>query len=134
MFGRSAAGNATWNAAGNGPGASWSSQRDEARVRRGFWPKMKRVAARLPFAQDLLAAYYAAFDRKTPLQVKASLLGALAYFVLPADMMPDILPLLGYTDDALVLVTALRMVSGHIREEHREAARQALARELNSAR
>ena len=66
--------------------------------------------------------------------MKAALLGALAYFVLPADAMPDILPLLGYTDDALVLVTALRMVSGHIRDEHREAARQALAREINTAR
>ena len=80
-------------------------------MRRGFWPKAKRVAAKLPFAEDLLAAYYAAFDRATPLQVKAALIGALAYFVLPADAMPDILPLLGYTDDALVLVTALRMVS-----------------------
>jgi uncharacterized membrane protein YkvA (DUF1232 family) len=128
MFGRSTAGNASWNGS---PNASW---RDEERVRRDFWPKVRRVAAKLPFAQDLLAAYYAAFDRKTPLKVRAALLGGLAYFVLPADMMPDILPLLGYTDDALVLVTALRMVSGHIREEHHEAARQALARELNGAR
>jgi uncharacterized membrane protein YkvA (DUF1232 family) len=128
MFGRSAAGSASY-------GPSWGpSQGDEERVRRDFWPKVKRVAAKLPFAEDLLAAYYAAFDRATPLQVKVSLLGALAYFVLPTDAMPDILPLLGYTDDALVLVTALRMVSGHIREEHREAARQALARELNAAR
>jgi uncharacterized membrane protein YkvA (DUF1232 family) len=122
MFGRSAAG--AWDA----------SKRDEERVRRGFWPKLKRVAAKLPFAEDLLAAYYAAFDRQTPLQVKAALLGALAYFVLPADTMPDILPMLGYTDDALVLVTAIRLVSGHIRDEHREAARQALAREINTAR
>ena len=122
MFGRSAAG--AWDA----------SKRDEARVRRGFWPKLKRVAAKLPFAEDLLAAYYAAFDRQTPLQVKAALLGALAYFVLPVDAMPDILPMLGYTDDALVLVTALRMVSGHIRDEHREAARDALARNLNDVR
>lgn len=130
MFGRSAAG----SAAGT---VSWDDatmKRDEARVRRGFWPKLKRVAARLPFAEDLLAAYYAAFDRATPLQVKAALLGALAYFVLPVDVMPDILPLLGYTDDALVLVTALRMVSGHIRDEHREAAREALARNLNVVR
>ena len=122
MFGRSAAG--AWD----------STRRDEARVRRGFWPKAKRVAAKLPFAEDLLAAYYCAFDRQTPLQVKAALLGALAYFVLPADTMPDILPMLGYTDDALVLVTALRMVSGHIRGEHREAARDALARNLNDVR
>ena len=124
MFGRSAAGSAAWD----------SSRRDEERVRRGFWPKARRVAAKLPFAEDLLAAYYCAFDRQTPMQVKAALLGALAYFVLPADAMPDILPLLGYTDDALVLVTALRMVSGHIRDEHREAARQALARDLNDVR
>lgn len=124
MFGRSAAGSAAWD----------SSRRDEERVRRGFWPKARRVAAKLPFAQDLLAAYYCAFDRATPLQVKAALLGALAYFVLPVDAMPDILPLLGYTDDALVLVTALRMVSGHIRDEHREAARQALARDLTDVR
>lgn len=130
MFGRSAAG----SAAGT---ASWDDatmKRDEARVRRGFWPKLKRVAARLPFAEDLLAAYYAAFDHQTPLQVKAALLGALAYFVLPVDVMPDILPLLGYTDDALVLVTVLRMVSGNIRDEHREAAREALARNLNVVR
>ena len=58
---------------------------------------------------------------------------ALAYFVLPADAIPDLLPMLGYTDDALVLVTALRMVSGHIRDEHREAARQTLARGLADA-
>src|SRR5262245_25505975 len=122
MFGRSAAGNATWDDA---------ARRDEERVRRGFWPKVKRVAAKLPFAEDLLAAYYAAFDRQTPLQVKAALLGALAYFVLPVDAIPDLLPMLGYTDDALVLVTALRMVSAHVRDEHREAAREALARNLN---
>jgi uncharacterized membrane protein YkvA (DUF1232 family) len=125
MFGRSAAGSPAWDE---------TARRDEERVRRGFWPKLKRVAAKLPFAEDLLAAYYAAFDRQTPLQVKAALLGALAYFVLPADAMPDILPLLGYTDDALVLVTALRMVSGHIRDEHRDAAREALKRTRDDAR
>jgi uncharacterized membrane protein YkvA (DUF1232 family) len=111
--------------------ATWdSAQRDEESVRRGFWPKLRRVAAGLPFAQDLLAAYYCAFDRETPVQVKAALLGALAYFVLPADAIPDVLPVLGYTDDALVLATALRMVSDHVRDEHKEAARQALARTL----
>lgn len=103
---------------------------DETQVRRGFWRKARRVAAQLPFADDLLAAYYCAFDRATPLQVKAALLGALAYFVLPADALPDVLPVLGYADDAAVLATALRLVASHIRPEHREAARQALARGL----
>jgi uncharacterized membrane protein YkvA (DUF1232 family) len=95
-----------------------------------FWDKVRRVAARLPFAEDLLAAYYCAFDRTTPLQVKAALIGALAYFVLPTDAVPDVLPLIGFSDDAAVLVTALRLVSTHMRPEHREAARRALAREF----
>lgn len=102
--------------------------REAERVRREFWQKARRVAARLPFAEDLLAAYYCAFDHATPMQVKAALVGALAYFVLPFDAMPDVLPLLGFTDDAAVLLTALRMVGAHMRPEHREAARAALAR------
>ena len=93
-----------------------------------FWRKARRVAARLPFAEDLLAAYYCAFDRATPVQVKAALVGALAYFVLPLDAVPDMLPVVGFTDDAAVLLTALRIVAGHMRPEHREAARVALAR------
>jgi uncharacterized membrane protein YkvA (DUF1232 family) len=104
---------------------------DEATVRRWFWVKVKRVAAKLPFIEDLLAAYYCAFDRNTPLQVKAMLVGALAYFVLPFDAVPDMLPLLGFTDDAAVLATAIKLVADHLRPEHREAARRALARGLD---
>jgi uncharacterized membrane protein YkvA (DUF1232 family) len=104
---------------------------DEATVRRWFWTKVKRVAAKLPFIEDLLAAYYCAFDRNTPLQVKAMLVGALAYFVLPFDAVPDVMPLLGFTDDAAVLATAVKLVAAHMRPEHREAARRALARGLD---
>lgn len=101
---------------------------DSEGVRRRFKAKFKRLAARLPFAEDLLAAYYCAFDRDTPRHVQLSLLGALAYFVLPLDFMPDLLPALGFTDDAAVLVTALRLVANNIRPDHRQAARAALAR------
>src|SRR5262245_48577420 len=104
--------------------------RDEANVRQGFWLKAKRVARKLPFAEDLLAAYYCAFDPTTPLKVRAALLAALAYFVLPFDWVPDMLPLLGYADDAAVLLTALRLVAAHMRREHREAARRALSHDL----
>jgi uncharacterized membrane protein YkvA (DUF1232 family) len=100
----------------------------EARMQRDFWHKAARVAAKLPFAEDLLAAYYCAFDQATPMHVKAALLGALAYFVMPFDFVPDILPFLGFTDDAAVLLTAVRMVAGHMRPEHRDAARAALER------
>ena len=122
---------AAWNQSGLDERAA---RVDEERVRRGFWTKAKRVAGKLPLAEDLLAAYFCAFDHATPVQVKAALVAALAYFVLPFDVVPDILPLIGYSDDAAVLVTALRMVAGHVRPEHREAARRALAGGLDDAR
>jgi uncharacterized membrane protein YkvA (DUF1232 family) len=104
--------------------------RQRERVRQGFWSKVKRVAAQIPFAEDLLTAYYCAFDRETPREVQAALIGALAYFVLPFDIIPDVLPILGYTDDAAVLAAAIRLVAQHIRPEHREAARRAIVRGL----
>ena len=101
---------------------------DDSGLRRSFWRKTRRVAAHIPFAEDLLAAYYCAFDRATPLPVKATLVAAIAYFVLPIDAIPDVLPVLGFTDDAAVLTAAIKLVASHIRPEHKEAARTALAR------
>jgi uncharacterized membrane protein YkvA (DUF1232 family) len=101
---------------------------DRESVRKRFWIKLKKVAARLPFTEDLLAAYYCAFDRQTPRHVQAALLGAIAYFILPFDFIPDMLPVLGYTDDAAVLATAIRLVASHITDDHRAAARAALKR------
>ena len=101
---------------------------DRESVRRRFWIKLKRVVARLPFAEDLLAAYYCAFDKETPRHVQGALLGAMAYFILPFDFIPDMLPVLGFTDDAAVLATAIRLVASHITEDHRRAARAALKR------
>ena len=101
---------------------------DEKTVRRDFWRKLRRLASHLPFAEDLIAAHYCAFDRQTPLKVKAALLGALAYFVLPTDVIPDFLPIIGYTDDAAVLAAAINLVASHITPDHREAAQRTLAR------
>jgi uncharacterized membrane protein YkvA (DUF1232 family) len=101
---------------------------DRESVRKRFWTKLKRVAAKVPFTEELLAAYYCAFDHQTPRHVQAALLGAIAYFILPFDFIPDMLPVLGFTDDAAVLATAIRMVAGHITPEHRDAARAALKR------
>jgi len=95
---------------------------------RDFWRKMQRLAASLPFAEDLLTAHYCAFDRQTPLHVKAAMLGALAYFVLPDDLIPDYIPVIGYADDAAVLAMAMKLFSSHIKPEHREAAGRTLNR------
>jgi uncharacterized membrane protein YkvA (DUF1232 family) len=104
------------------------TEADETLVRRGFWRKCRRVAAKLPFAEELLAAYYCAFDRSTPLHVKAALVATLAYFVLPADLIPDFLPGLGYADDAASLAATMRLVAAHILPTHRAAAAEALER------
>ena len=117
---------ASRHSAGFEPAERLAQDRDF--VRRHFWSKLRRVAARLPFAEDLVAGYYCAFDHQTPRHVQASLLGAIAYFILPFDFVPDMLPLLGFTDDAAVLAAALRMVATHLTPEHRDAARAALQR------
>ncbi len=101
-------------------------ERNERRVRRGFWKKIVRVAAFLPFLEDLLAAYYCARDRETPTRVRAVLLAALAYFVLPVDAIPDFIAAFGFTDDAAVLMTAIGLVSAHLKPAHREKARDVL--------
>jgi uncharacterized membrane protein YkvA (DUF1232 family) len=101
---------------------------DDSALRRSFWHKLRSIPAQLPFAEDLLAAYYCAFDRNTPLKVKATLAAAIAYFVLPIDAIPDMLPVLGFTDDAAVLAAAIAMVAEHILPVHRDAARNALAK------
>ncbi|GLK79490.1 YkvA family protein [Methylopila turkensis] len=102
---------------------------DETRVSREFWPKLKRVARSIPFAEDAIAAYYCALDRETPTHVRATLIGALAYFVLPFDMAPDFLPLVGFADDASVLAAAIASVRLHMTDRHRDAARRTLAEE-----
>ncbi len=99
-----------------------------AGVLRDVWRKIQREAAGLPFAEDLLAAYYCALDRRTPFHVKAALVAALGYFVVPTDVIPDYIPVVGYMDDAAVLAAAVKLFSRHIKAEHREAARQMLAR------
>jgi len=105
---------------------AFEEPKDDA-LRRQFWRKLQSVAASIPFTEELLTAYYCAFDHKTPMSVKATLFGALAYFVLPIDAVPDFLPVLGFTDDAAFLAAAIKMVADCIRPEHREAAQRALA-------
>ena len=108
-------------------------ERNEEKVRLGFWSKFTRVAASLPFAGDLLAAYYCTRDPDTPLRVRAVLLAALAYFVVPTDMIPDFIAGLGFSDDAAVLVTAIGMISSHLKQDHRDKAERTLEDLRNGA-
>ena len=96
---------------------------NERRVARGFWPKMRRVVARIPFAPDALSVWWCARDPETPTAAKGLMLAALAYFVLPTDAIPDILAGIGFTDDAAVFAALLAVAGKNIKPKHRAAAR-----------
>lgn len=101
--------------------------RRERRVRENFWRTAKRAARHVPFMEDVVAAYFAALDKRTPMRVRGTLLAALAYFVLPVDMIPDFIVGFGFTDDVAVLTAAIAAIQGHIKPAHRKAALDALA-------
>lgn len=107
--------------------ATDSNNGDEASVRAGFWKTFKKAASQIPFAEELVASYYCALDPDTPRKSKAVLFGALAYFVMPFDAVPDILALVGFSDDIAVLTLAIATIRANMTEAHRIAARKALA-------
>lgn len=99
----------------------------EERVRAGLWSTVKRAARSIPFMDEVVAAWFCALDPKTPRRVRLGLLAALAYFVAPIDALPDVLPLIGFSDDAGVLMATLALLRAHVTEDHRKAARKAMA-------
>jgi uncharacterized membrane protein YkvA (DUF1232 family) len=103
--------------------------RNEQVVREGFVAKAKRYLRKLPIAEEVVALYYCLLDPKTPVWVKGVVAAALAYFILPLDALPDILPLIGLSDDLTVLSTALAAISTHLTDEHRAKARAWLQHE-----
>lgn len=102
------------------------AEQDERTVRRGIWTKLRANLHRVPVLDQALAAYFCATDPVTPFRAKAILMGALAYFILPSDAVPDWVVLIGFADDAAVLAAAVRAVRGSLRPEHQERARAVL--------
>jgi len=101
---------------------------NERRVARGFWPKIRRTAAKIPFAGDALSVWFCAKDPETPAQAKALMMAGLAYFVLPVDAIPDVLAGIGFTDDAAVFAAMLAIVGRHLKPRHKQDAQQVLER------
>ena len=104
-------------------------QNDKMLVLREFGQKLRRNVGKIPFANDVTASFYCAVDGKSPAFVKAILFGALAYFIMPADVIPDFIAGLGFTDDASVLIAAMATVNRHITDEHRKKADAFLEKE-----
>jgi uncharacterized membrane protein YkvA (DUF1232 family) len=95
-------------------------------VEEGFWAKLLKVAGRIPFAEDLGAAYFCVIDPATPGRVRGVLLAALAWFVLPASVMPEFVAVLGFTNEIAVTAIATRMIRKHLKEQHYARARAVL--------
>lgn len=87
-----------------------------------FLEKAKHFVGYVPFVKDALALYYCLIDPQTPAYTKATIAAALAYFVSPADAIPDVIAGLGFTDDASVIATVLATVSSNLTQEHRQKA------------
>ncbi len=100
----------------------------ERLVRRRLWSRLRNAAASLPFAQEVLAAYFCAIDRRTPLGVKTTLLASLAGFLVPQRLIPRALRSLIVGGDVGILLGAFGNFAAHITPEHRMRARLVLIR------
>ncbi len=100
-----------------------ASLRDEQGFGKKLFARLAKVARHIPFAEDVLSAWFCARDPATPARVRYILMMALGYFVLPIDAIPDFLPLIGFTDDAAVIAAAIATVAGSITPDHRVKAR-----------
>jgi uncharacterized membrane protein YkvA (DUF1232 family) len=110
------------------PGDEEEQARQEERVRTSFFDTARRALRYIPFMEDVVAAYYGALDPRTPAASRGILLAALAYFVLPMDIVPDFLFGIGFTDDIAVMWTAFQAVSRNIKPEHYVKARETLGK------
>ena len=95
---------------------------------KSFWKKVAAFAVRAgkKLIYRALLLYYCLIDPRTPSWVKAPIVGALAYFIFPADAIPDALPLVGFSDDLAVLGAAVAYVATHINPEHKQKAKEKL--------
>lgn len=99
-----------------------------------LWRTLLRVAL-VAGRKTLLSAlilFFCLKDRDTPTWAKGVIVGALGYLILPADLIPDILPGAGYGDDWGAIVAALGTVAAYIKDEHKEKARIQVERLLGS--
>ncbi len=73
-----------------------------------------------------LLLYYAAKSPAIPRSSKLIVLGALSYLVLPIDLIPDFIPVIGLADDATVIVAAVYKIISHIDDDVKNKAKARL--------
>ncbi len=93
-----------------------------------FWKKIgpKAIGIGRATLEKALYLFYAAQSPSTPKWARRVMYGALGYFILPLDAIPDLAPLVGYTDDISVMAAALATVAFYITPEIKQQAHQTL--------
>ena len=94
-----------------------------------FWDKLKKVAKKAgsSVVYAVLLLYYTLQKPEVPKKTKAIIIGALGYFILPVDLLPDMMLGVGFTDDLGALGIALLQVAMYIDEDIKSKARTKLA-------
>lgn len=94
-----------------------------------FWTKNKKFAQKAggKVIFTALKLYYALMSKETPAWAKSVIAGALGYFILPVDLVPDLIPMAGFTDDLGVLMAALGTVAIHITDEVENQAQEKMS-------
>jgi uncharacterized membrane protein YkvA (DUF1232 family) len=85
---------------------------------------LRRVGRTL--ARPALECLELLIDGSTPYQVRLTMLAALAYLLLPLDLIPDFIPAAGFSDDLVALTALLGLCSRHLTPAIRERARRRL--------
>lgn len=111
------------------PGEESEQEKKAAKIQSRFWPVFRRALRQVPLGRDVVAGFFCAMDPSSPTRVRAALLAALAYFVLPLDGLPDFLAIVGFTDDLTILAATIALVRAHLTREHYAKADVALADE-----
>ena len=93
-----------------------------------FWDKIKGIASKAgaKVIYYALVLFYTLIDPATPMKYKAVIAGALGYFILPFDFLPDFLPFAGLADDWAALIAAVAYVLKAISQENKDKAREKL--------
>tara|TARA_Y100001968_G_C19367193_1_gene723161 strand:- start:635 stop:1000 length:366 start_codon:yes stop_codon:yes gene_type:complete len=81
-------------------------------------------------ALPALQAFEMIIDTKTPAQARVSMIAALTYLLMPIDLVPDLIPVAGFSDDLVALTAVMSLWSNHITPEIKQRARQKLDRWL----
>ncbi|MBT6048043.1 MAG: DUF1232 domain-containing protein [Bacteroidetes bacterium] len=97
--------------------------KDEILVKNKFEDKARKLVGKIKFLRDAVELYYCAIDPKTEKWVRVLAFSALAYFIIPIDAIPDFTPFLGYTDDAGIIIAAIKKLSDKVTDEHRAKAK-----------